>query len=463
MRIAAVILAAGGSSRFGQPKPLLEWEGRPLVAHIADVAWTAELAPIHVIVGAQAETVGQALAGRPVQVFTNYRWEEGLSTSLNLGVSSLPPDVEAAIFIPADLPLLTPAFLRALVARYRQGDAAIVVPVVGGERRNPVLFARTLFPDLARLSGDVGGRALFTVYPHQLKEMPWPEAQTLTDVDTPATYARLRALPRPAPYARLHEVQGVICDMDGVLWKGDEPLPGLQAFFAFLEEHRIAYQLVTNNASKTPEQYVEKLARMGVKTSAEHVLSSAMGTADFIAETWPGARVYAIGGEGLLQALTQRGLTLSDGSAADVVAVGWDRHLSWEKLATATRLIHRGAHFVGTNPDRTYPTENGIVHGNGAQLAALQAATGKAPFVVGKPEPLLYRYAVQRMDVAPQTTLVIGDRPETDIIGGLRLDMLTALVLSGVTTEEMLHLSPVHPDLVFSGLPALLEAWQEVL
>lgn len=460
MAIAAVILAAGGSSRFGQPKQLLTWEGRPMVAHVADVAWTADLSPMMVVVGAEAEAVTQALAGRPVQVLTNYRWEEGISTSLALGVAALPREVEAAVFLQADQPLLTPEVLRALVARYRESTASIVVPTVAGERRSPVLFARALFPELARLRGDVGGRALFSAYPHHLAEMPWPEAEPFTDVDTPETYARLLARPRPQPEARLRAVRGVICDMDGVLWTGDRPLPGLQDFFAFLEAHGIAYQLVTNNASKTPEQYVQKLAHMGVMTTAAHVLSSAMGTADFIATTWPGARVYPIGGDGLLQALQERGLPLSDGSAADVVAVGWDRHLSWEKLATATRLIHRGAHFVGTNPDRTYPTEDGIVHGNGAQLAALQASTGQAPIIIGKPEPLLYRYAVARMGIAPEETLVIGDRPETDIIGGLRLGMLTALVLSGVTTEAMVRLSPVHPDLIFAGLPDLLAAWE---
>lgn len=461
MSIAAVILAAGGSSRFGQPKPLLDWDGRPLIAHTADIAWTAELAPIHVVVGAAAEAVSAALAGRPVQVFTNYRWEQGLSTSLSLGVSTLPPDVEAAVFLPADQPLLTPELLRALVTAYRESGRPIVVPTIAGERRNPALFARTLFPELANLSGDVGGRALWSVYPHHIKEVPWPNVDELADVDTPESYAQLRALPRPVPTARLRAVRGVICDMDGVLWKGDAPLPGLQEFFAFMEREGMAYQLVTNNASKTPQQYVEKLARMGVSTSADHVLSSAIGTADFIAETWPTARVYVIGGEGLTQALQERGVALSDGTAAEVVAVGWDRHLSWEKLATATRLIHRGARFVGTNPDRTYPTEEGIVHGNGAQLAALQAATGQTPLVIGKPEPLLYRYAVRRMGVAPAETLVIGDRPETDIIGGLRLGMLTALVLSGVTTLEMVRRSPVHPDLIFAGLPELVAAWRE--
>ncbi len=461
MRIAAVILAAGGSSRFGQPKQLLDWEGRPLVAHVADVAWTAELDPIYVVTGAAADAVAQALAERPVHLLTNYRWEQGLSSSLALGVSALPPDVEAAIFLQADQPLLSPDLLRALVQRYRESQNTIVVPVTpAGERRSPVLFARALFPDLARLSGDVGGRALFAVYPHHLTEMPWPHAEELQDVDTPETYVRLVNRPRPDTRARLRQVRGVICDMDGVLWKGDMPLPGLQEFFAFLETHAIPYQLVTNNASKTPAQYVEKLAQMGVRTQSEHVLTSAQGTADYIAETWPGALVYPIGGEGLLQALTDRGLRLSDGTAADVVAVGWDRHLSWEKLATATRLIHRGARFVGTNPDRTYPTEDGIVHGNGAQLAALQASTGQTPIVIGKPGPLLYRYAIQRMGIAPEQTLVIGDRPETDIIGGLRLGMVTALVLSGVTTAEMTRQSPIHPALIFSGLTELVQTWE---
>ena len=155
-KVAAVILAAGGSTRFGEAKQLLEWDGRPLVAHIADLAWSAGLTPVTVVVGAEAERVILALEGRPCQVLRNYRWQEGLSSSLSVGLAALPPSIEAAVFLPVDQPCLTPQFLQALAARWRSGDADIIIPTYRGQRSGPVLFARSLFPALAQLSGDVG-------------------------------------------------------------------------------------------------------------------------------------------------------------------------------------------------------------------------------------------------------------------------------------------------------------------
>jgi 4-nitrophenyl phosphatase len=141
--------------------------------------------------------------------------------------------------------------------------------------------------------------------------------------------------------------------------------------------------------------------------------------------------------------------------------VGWDQQLSWRKLATATRLILGGAGFVATNPDRTYPTEEGLVPGNGAQIAALEAATGQAPVMIGKPAPILYEQALARLGTTPETTLVIGDRLDTDILGGIRLGMPSALVLSGVSDAETLRTSPIRPDHVFADLLELVRVWQE--
>jgi 4-nitrophenyl phosphatase len=257
-------------------------------------------------------------------------------------------------------------------------------------------------------------------------------------------------------------IEGVICDMDGVLWRGDTPLPGLHDFFALLEAHRIPYILATNNASKTPEQYVEKLARLGIETNANHVLNSATAAADYLAtQAAPGTPVYAIGGPGTHEALRLHGFVLTDGDHADYVVVGWDRELTWKKLAMATLLIRGGAGFIATNPDRTFPMEDGLVPGNGAQVAALITATDVTPVMTGKPGPLLYERALARMGVAPEATLVIGDRLDTDILGGLRLGMPTALVLSGITHPDELTGSPVHPDIIFDDLAALVCAWQK--
>jgi 4-nitrophenyl phosphatase len=459
-KVAAVLLAAGGATRFGRPKQLLEWDGRPLVAHVADTAWATGLNPLVVVLGAAAERVAPALEGRPLQVLRNYRWEEGVSTSLNVGLAALPPSVEAAIFLQVDQPLITPRFLRALVTRWRESGADIVVPAWEGQRGSPVLFARALFPKLAQLSGDVGGRALFAAHADRLATLPVEDPALLADADTPEEYARLCARPRRTPASFLRPVRALICDMDGVLWRGNTPLPGLRDFFALIAELGLRYVLVTNNASRTPGQYVEKLARFGVTTTTEHVLNSAQAAAAYLAEhAAPGATVYPVGGAGVREALLARGLRLVEGETAEHVVVGWDPHLTWDMMATAALAIRRGATFIGANPDRTFPSEEGLVPGAGSQLAMLEAATDVQPIVAGKPEPVLYRQALARMGATPEETLVIGDRLDTDILGGLRLGLPTAMLLSGIQSREDLARSPIHPDLVFDDLAALVRAW----
>jgi len=460
--VAAVILAAGGSTRFGAPKQLLPWQGRPLVAHVADMAWMAGLSPVIVVVGAEAEQVTPALAGRDVCVLRNYRWQEGMSTSLGLGVAALPSSVEAAVFLPVDQPLVDARFLRSLMTYWQQHDAGIVVPVGReGRRGTPVLFARRFFAELAQLSGDTGGRALFAQHKDDLVTMPVADPDLLTDVDTPAAYEALLA--RQATSLEWGAIKGVICDMDGVLWRGETPLPGLHDFFALLESRHLPYVLATNNASKTPDQYVEKLARMGIVTNTEHVLNSATAAADYLAtQAAPGTPVYPIGGPGIREALRSHGFTLTEGEHADYVVVGWDRDLTWHKLATATLLIRGGAGFIAANPDRTFPMEDGLVPGNGAQVAALIAATDVTPVMAGKPGPLLYERVLARMGTTPEATLVIGDRLDTDILGGLRLGMPAALLLSGITQPDELPASPIHPDVVFDDLAALVRDWAMV-
>lgn len=462
--VAAIILAAGGSSRFGEPKPLLLWEDQPLIARAADTAWAAGLEPVVAVLGAEAERVAPELAGRPAQVLRNYRWAEGMSASLAVGLAALPATVDAAIFLPVDQPLITPALLRGLVARWQATASGIVVPEdAEGRRGTPVLFSRDFFAELAALSGDVGGRALFARYPDRLTTYRVADPAQLLDVDTPEAFARLQARARDtAPQSQLARARAVLCDMDGVLWRGSRPLPGLHDFFAHLAAAELPYVLVTNNSSRTPAQYVAKLASLGVTCEARHVLNSSLAAADYLAdELERGASIYPIGGDGVRWAMEERGFRIASGEGpVDAVVVGWDRALTWDKLATATLCIREGARFVATNPDRTFPSERGLVPGNGAQIAALEAATGVEAVTVGKPEAQLYRQALARMQTAPGDTLVIGDRLDTDILGGLRLGMPTALLLSGVTRREELPQSPIRPDVVFDDLAALVAAWQ---
>lgn len=259
------------------------------------------------------------------------------------------------------------------------------------------------------------------------------------------------------------DVRACLIDMDGVLWEGNRPLPGLVEFFAALRANHIRFILATNNASQTPEQYLNKLAGFGVTVARDNILTSAQATALYLRGLTPnGARVFVIGEAGLRQALTEQGFTLSGLWEADAqyVVVGMDRTLNWDKLATATLNIRAGAKFIGTNPDRTIPVEQGIVHGNGAILAALQTATDVAPLIIGKPEPTMYRIAMQRLGVGPAETIAIGDRLDTDILGAVRAGLRSVLVLSGVSTHADVERSEVKPTWVMNDLQEITRRLQ---
>jgi len=260
-----------------------------------------------------------------------------------------------------------------------------------------------------------------------------------------------------------HDVRACIIDMDGVLWEGNRPLPGLIEFFTALRAGGIRFLLATNNASQTPEQYLEKLAGFGVTVAREEILTSAQATALYLRGQTPnGARVFVIGEAGLRQALTEQGFALCElwDVTAQYVVVGMDRGLNWDKLATATLNVRAGAIFVGTNPDLTIPVEQGIVHGNGAILAALQAATGVAPLVIGKPEPTMYQIAMQRLGVGPAETIAIGDRLDTDILGAARAGLRSVLVLSGVSRRADVERSDVKPTWVFENIREVARQFQ---
>ncbi len=257
----------------------------------------------------------------------------------------------------------------------------------------------------------------------------------------------------------LRDIRALVVDMDGVLWRGDAPLPGLTEFFDLLRSRSISFRLATNNASKTPGQYVDKLASMGVEVTADYILTSAVATAQHLAATAPGASVYVIGGDGLRQAVLDYGLHLSSGGHADFVAVGWDPELTYSQLCEAALLIQAGAKFIGCNPDRTWPGERGLLPGNGATLAFLQASTDVAPLIIGKPERTIFDVALKAMGADLAHTAMLGDRLETDIVGGQKAGLRTILVLSGASDEAALAASPVKPDWVFDSIQELAHAW----
>jgi 4-nitrophenyl phosphatase len=256
---------------------------------------------------------------------------------------------------------------------------------------------------------------------------------------------------------QLNKINGFVIDMDGVLYRGRSRLPGADRLLDTLQQADVPFVLLTNNSTLTVEQYVAKLADMDIQVEANRIITSAVATGVFLAErAEPGARVYMIGMDGVREALESRGFALSAESPGYVV-VGLDRSFSYDKLRTATLAIRAGAEFVGTNPDRTFPSERGLEPGTGAILAAIQAATGTAPHVVGKPQPEVFRSALKLLGTEPHETAMIGDRLSTDIAGGARAGLQTILVLTGVTTRDDLSAADGLPNLVFENLEEMAD------
>lgn len=261
----------------------------------------------------------------------------------------------------------------------------------------------------------------------------------------------------------LSTLRHLILDMDGVLYRGDQAIPGTAGFLKFLRERGIGFVLATNNSTKTPEQYAAKLAGMGVTVHPDEMLTSAQATAGYLSRiARPGARVFIIGMDGLRTALGRAGFTLVE-EGAEYVVVGMDFQVCYERLAQATLQIRAGARFIGTNPDLTFPSERGIVPGAGALLALLQAATGVTPTVIGKPETAMIEQAMARLGASAATTAVVGDRLETDVLAGRRAGLATLLVLSGITDRAMLARSTIQPDLIFDDVAHLHAVWKEEL
>jgi 4-nitrophenyl phosphatase len=251
--------------------------------------------------------------------------------------------------------------------------------------------------------------------------------------------------------------------MDGVLWHDETPVPGLVKFFATLQANKLGFVLATNNATKTSVQYVQKLARFGVKVHANQILTSSEATALFLREQYPeGKHVYVIGENGLHTALQDQGFILvneeeppGDNVHVDFVVVGMTRHVCYVDFAKASKFINHGARFVGTNPDVTFPTENGPLPGAGSLLAFIEAATGEKPIVIGKPNIGIFKEALWRLNAAPGETFMVGDRLNTDIAGAQEAGIGTILLLSGVTTEAHLVDSDIQPNYIFANLQEL--------
>jgi 4-nitrophenyl phosphatase len=213
-------------------------------------------------------------------------------------------------------------------------------------------------------------------------------------------------------------IDGVVLDMDGVVWRGTTILPGTPDFFLFLREHNIPYALASNNASKNALEYVARAESIGIPIDVDHIVTSALVTVEELARTYPaGTAVYVIGSESLKQLVADSGFGVNspDAGVAKAVVVGLDVTLTYEKLLVAGRHILAGADFIATNRDVTFPAADGLAPGNGSIVAAIQTWTGHTPRFMGKPEPAMFRTALDHLGTAPERTLMVGDRLDTTL------------------------------------------------
>jgi len=258
----------------------------------------------------------------------------------------------------------------------------------------------------------------------------------------------------------LSDIKHLIIDMDGVLYRGDQPMPRLCEFFAFLRERPIPFILATNNSTRTPQEYAEKLARMGVQISPDEIMHSGQAVARYLARSYPReTRVHVFGMPSLKQAMTDEGFILADENVRVVVA-SMDRNVTYEKLKRATLLIRGGARFIATNLDPTNPSEEGLIPGTGSMIAALATASETQPTSIGKPEPIMYQLALEQMGAQPETTAAIGDRVDTDILGGKRAGLITICVLSG--SSDRAEAEAIGTDMIFDDIAHLLETWKHL-
>jgi 4-nitrophenyl phosphatase len=251
-------------------------------------------------------------------------------------------------------------------------------------------------------------------------------------------------------------IHALILDIDGVLWRGDQLISDLPPIFDTIDKLGLGVIMATNNSTRTPSNYLKKLTSFGVELEDWQVINSAEATAQYMSEQYPGGgKVYVVGESGLVEALETKGFAVGEEDAIAVV-VGMDRELSYVKIDRAAALIRGGAQFIGTNPDRTFPTPNGLMPGAGTALAAIEAASYQSPIVIGKPQPIIFEIALNRLNVEPEEALMVGDRLETDIAGGQQAGCAVAVVLSGVTNREEAQAWKPNVDLIADDLERLI-------
>ena len=249
---------------------------------------------------------------------------------------------------------------------------------------------------------------------------------------------------------------GFISDMDGVIYHGNRILDGVIEFVNWMFDNDKKFVFLTNSPEKTPHELSMKLERMGLSVSADHFYTSAMATAEFLHTQKPGCTAYVIGEAALTKALYDHNIYMNDVNP-DYVVVGETRTYNFEKIEKAIELVNKGAKLIGANPDITGPTERGVMPATGSLIAPIEIATGKKAYFVGKPNPLMLRHGLRKLNCHSNEIAFIGDRMDTDIIAGIESNIDTVLVLSGVTSMETIDNFPYRPKYIVNGVGDLVK------
>jgi NagD protein len=251
--------------------------------------------------------------------------------------------------------------------------------------------------------------------------------------------------------SRRDEVECWLTDMDGVLVHENHALPGAAALLQQWQDQRTPFLVLTNNSIFTPRDLSARLRASGLDVPEEFIWTSALATAAFLAEQEPGGSAFVIGEAGITTAIHEAGFTMTE-TNPDYVVVGETRNYSFEAITKAIRLIAGGARFIVTNPDATGPSKDGPLPATGAIAALITKATGMEPYVVGKPNPMMFRSALNKIGAHSENTGMIGDRMDTDIVAGIEAGLHTILVLTGISDEAEINRYPFRPNEILSGV-----------
>jgi NagD protein len=265
---------------------------------------------------------------------------------------------------------------------------------------------------------------------------------------------------RPRYYCRMSnrgEIVSWLTDMDGVLIHENRPVPGAAELLKQWRDQGKPFLVLTNNSIYTPRDLSARLAISGLTVPEEAIWTSALATADFLQSQIPGGSAYVIGESGVTTALHEAGFVMTE-TTPDYVVIGETRNYSFEAITKAIRLIGEGSRFIATNPDATGPSPDGPMPATGAVAALITKATGKEPYVVGKPNPMMFRSAMNKIGAHSESTGMIGDRMDTDIIAGIEAGLHTVLVLTGISDRAEVERYPFRPDEIVDSVADLVEA-----